>query len=178
MPTYVAFLRAINLGPTRKFPKAEIVAATEAAGFKDVETYINSGNVRLSSSKRSPARVATALEDAYAERAGFEVPTIVFPVAELAEVAATARGLTSPDLARHYIYLLREEPTAAQAADLESRTRATGSVVVRGRAVHLLLGAGYEAGTVDPWGVEKVLGIVATNRNVNVVTTVADRWCT
>lgn len=102
----------------------------------------------------------------------------MFPAAELAEVAATARRLTSPDLARHSIYLLREEPTAAQAADLESRSRAAGSVVVRGRAVHLLLGADHEAGTVDPWGVEKVLGIVATNRNVNVVTTVADRWCT
>ena len=38
MPTYVAFLRAVNLGATRKFPKADIVAATEAAGGVDVET--------------------------------------------------------------------------------------------------------------------------------------------
>ena len=45
MPTYVAFLRAINLGPNRKFAKADIVAATEAAGGTDVETYINTGNV-------------------------------------------------------------------------------------------------------------------------------------
>ena len=28
MATYVAFLRAINLGATRKFPKDDIVAAT------------------------------------------------------------------------------------------------------------------------------------------------------
>ena len=45
MPTYVAFLRAINLGSTRKFPKAAIVRACENAGFTEVETYINSGNV-------------------------------------------------------------------------------------------------------------------------------------
>ncbi|HEV2798078.1 MAG TPA: DUF1697 domain-containing protein, partial [Nocardioides sp.] len=44
MPTYVAFLRAINLGRTRKFPKDAIKAATEAAGGSDVETYINTGN--------------------------------------------------------------------------------------------------------------------------------------
>ena len=34
MATYLGFLRAINLGPTRKFPKDAIVAATEAAGFE------------------------------------------------------------------------------------------------------------------------------------------------
>ena len=44
---WIAFLRAINLGAKRKFPKADIVAAVEAAGGRDVETYINTGNVRL-----------------------------------------------------------------------------------------------------------------------------------
>ena len=33
MTTYVGFLRAINLGATRKFPKEAIVAATEGAGW-------------------------------------------------------------------------------------------------------------------------------------------------
>ena len=35
MATYVAFLRAINLGAKRKFPKDDIVAATQAAGFEE-----------------------------------------------------------------------------------------------------------------------------------------------
>ena len=56
VPTYVAFLRAINLGATRKFPKDAIKAATEAAGGSDVETYINTGNVRLTHSARSVAK--------------------------------------------------------------------------------------------------------------------------
>src|SRR3990170_2320186 len=77
MPTYVAFLRAINLGATRKFPKADIVSATEAAGGTDVATYINTGNVRLSSTMRSRGRVEAALEQAYAAERGFPVPTIV-----------------------------------------------------------------------------------------------------
>ena len=48
---------------------------------------------------------------------------------------------------------------------------------MRGRAAHLLHGADYQAGGVDPWGVEKALGVVATNRNFNVVTTLAKKWC-
>ena len=44
VPTYIAFLRAINLGARRRFPKDAIKAATEAAGGTDVETYINTGS--------------------------------------------------------------------------------------------------------------------------------------
>ncbi len=62
MPTYIAFLRAINIGK-RKFAKDAIVAACEAAGCTDVETYINTGNVRVTTSLRSRAKVEAALED-------------------------------------------------------------------------------------------------------------------
>lgn len=177
MPSYVAFLRAINLGAKRKFAKADIVAATEAAGATDVQTYINTGNVRLTIPLRSRAKVEAALEAAYAERAGFEVPAIVFTTAELAAIADDVEELTRPDLERHYVYLLKEKPPAARVSALMAKDGAAGSVVVRGRAAHLLLGAGYQPGRVDPWGVEKVLGVAATNRNVNVVTTLARTWC-
>ncbi len=179
MPTYVAFLRAINLGPTRKFPKGEIVAATEAAGGTDVLTHINTGNVRLTSTMRSPAKVTAALERAYAERAGFEVPTIVYTPAELVAIAADARELAAarPDLERHYVYLLRDAPEPAWVHEVEARSDEVNEVVVRGRAAHVLLGPGYQAGGVDPYKVEKSLQVVATNRNFNVVTTLADKWC-
>ena len=70
---YIAFLRAINLGATRKFPKDAVKLATEAAGGTDVETYLNTGNVRLTSTRRSAAAVARDLEQAYAADRGFEV---------------------------------------------------------------------------------------------------------
>lgn len=179
MPTYVAFLRAINLGPNRKFPKADIIAATEAAGGTEVLTHINTGNVRLTTPMRSRAKIEAALERAYEERAGFAVPTIVFTPAELLAVADDARGLTAqrPDLERHYLYLLKEEPDAERVAAVEARSDDVNAVVVRGRAAHVLLGPGYEAGGVDPYQVERSLGVVATNRNFNVVTTLAGKWC-
>jgi uncharacterized protein (DUF1697 family) len=177
MATYVAFLRAINLGPSRKFPKADIVAASEAAGGTDVATYINTGNVLLNSRLRSRARVEEALEKAYEAQAGFKVPTLVFTPAELAKIAADAEELTRPDLERHYLYLLKDEPGKDRVDALLAKEGAADQVVVRGRAAHILLGEGYQAGKVDPWGVEKALGVVATNRNFNVVTTLARMWC-
>jgi uncharacterized protein (DUF1697 family) len=175
MSTHVAFLRAINLGAKRKFPKDAIKAACESAGFIDVETHINSGNVRVTSSLRSRAKVETTLEDAFLEATGFEVPTIAFTQKEFAEIASDAEELSADrKLARHYILLLKE-PVADPAA-VEALSTDDHRAVVRHRACHLLLGSSYEGGGVDPLRVEKLLG-VATNRNYNVITTLAKKWC-
>lgn len=43
--TYVALLRAVNVGGTGKLPMKELKAMCEEAGFEEVSTYIASGNV-------------------------------------------------------------------------------------------------------------------------------------
>src|SRR3954451_16686441 len=90
VPTYIAFLRAINLGAKRKFPKDALKAAVEGAGCTDVETYINTGNVRFDCRLRSRAKVEATLEQAFLEDRGFEVPAIVFTPVELSQIAADA----------------------------------------------------------------------------------------
>ena len=175
MPTYVAFLRAINLGAKRKFPRADIVAAVEAAGGTDVATYINTGNVRLTSPLRSRARVEQVLEEAFEADRGFVVRTIVFTPAELRQIAADADEVGAGHEGRHYVSLLKEEPTAQGRELIEAAGRHDERAVVRGRAVHLLLGDHYHTATVGNDVVEKHLG-VATNRNVTVIRTLAEKW--
>lgn len=178
VPTYLAFLRAINLGPTRQFPKAAILSAVEGLGFEDVRTHINTGNVRFDTRMRSRARIEAALEDAFLADRGFAVPTIVYPAAEFARVADDGRALSAErtGLARHYVYLLKDEPTKAAAAAVEGTSNEKGEMVVRGRAAHALLQPGYQAGQVDPLGAAKLLE-PATSRNLTVVTAIADKWC-
>ena len=176
MATYVGFLRAINLGATRKFPKEAIVRATEAAGFTDVATYINTGNVRFDTTLRSRPRIEKALEDAYRDGAGFEVPTIVFTTKELAAIAEQAVSFGHDD--KHCVSLLKTEPSASAAAAMEAAGTATDVVRVRGRAVHLLY-SGSSYGTdakVTNVQVEKHLG-VSTNRNLTVVSALVQKWC-
>src|SRR3954452_4696487 len=119
MPTYIAFLRAINLGATRKFPRAAIVSACEAAGCTDVETYINSGNVRVTTALRSRAKVEAALEQAFEGEAGFEVPTVVVTPQYLTAIAAYAEKAASEHDGLHYVSLLKAAPTAAAVAKLD-----------------------------------------------------------
>lgn len=176
MATYVGFLRAINLGPTRKFPKDAIVRATEAAGFTDVATYINTGNVRFDTTLRSRAKIEAALEDAYRSEAGFDVPTIVFTTKELSAIAAHA--VTLGECERHYVSLLKEEPKASASTAMEAASTEREVAHVRGRAVHLLYhGSSYGSDAkLTNVQVEKLVG-VATNRNLTVVSALAQRWC-
>lgn len=50
MKSYVVLLRGINVGGKNKIPMAELKICLEQLGFKDVKTYIQSGNVLLRSS--------------------------------------------------------------------------------------------------------------------------------
>ena len=101
MPTYVAFLRAINLGATRKVPMKDLVACLEEAGFDDVATHLATGNVRVTSRRRSTDSVEKAIEDALEARFGFEVPTVVLTLDDLDTVVQEAES--TPEVKRTLI---------------------------------------------------------------------------
>ena len=176
MATYVAFLRAINLGANRKFAKGDIIAATEGAGFSDVATHINTGNVRLATSLRSRGKIEKALEAAYLERAGFAVPTIVFTAKEICAIVDDAEEVAAGHGGTHYVSLLKDEPTAATAKEIEQLGDERDFARVRGRAVHLLVTDPYHQARLSNAEVEKALG-VATNRNLRVIRALAEKWC-
>ena len=118
------------------------MAAVEAAGFTDVETYINTGNVRFDTPLRSRAKIEAALEKAFQADGGFEVPTIVFTPAELradggrgGRPSATPAGTTSRCSRRS-----RPRPRSQR---VEEASAAEEVAKVGGRAVHLLLGENY-----------------------------------
>ena len=71
MVSFVALLRAVNVGGTGKLPMSNLKALCEAIGFQTVRTYIASGNVVFRSAW-SELEVKTALEtrlQAYAGKA-------------------------------------------------------------------------------------------------------------
>lgn len=76
MARHVALLRAINLGSRRKVPMARLRELLEAAGYEDVVTYVQSGNVVLTS-RKGPESVERDLRKRLSEEFGFDIPVIV-----------------------------------------------------------------------------------------------------
>ena len=86
MPTWVALLRAVNLGARNKVSMPALRSALTDAGFTDVRTYVNSGNVVLDSPLRSPAKVGTAVHDLIVEHFGVDTPVLMRTGPQLAAV--------------------------------------------------------------------------------------------
>jgi uncharacterized protein (DUF1697 family) len=87
MTSYIALLRAVNVGGTGKLPMTELKAMCERAGFTSVRTYIASGNV-VFDSRLSEAKVQAALEAQMLAYAGKPVRVLVRSATELAAVLA------------------------------------------------------------------------------------------
>jgi len=87
MTSYIALLRAVNVGGTGKLPMTELTAMCQQAGFAKVKTYIASGNV-VFQSKLPEAKVKAALETKLATYAGKPVGVAVRTAAEMAAVLA------------------------------------------------------------------------------------------
>ncbi|MDV3221123.1 DUF1697 domain-containing protein [Intrasporangium sp.] len=177
MSTWFVFLRAINIG-ARRFPMAELRAVLAEAGYGGVETHIQTGNVRLTASHRSRTRLEAALEELLEKDRGFPVATIALTPRELTQVAADATAIVEAGPAAYgqYVSLLKATPSAADVERVEALSREGERILVRGRAVHFCYDVPYHAAKVSNAAIEKILG-PATNRNVTVITALAEKWC-
>ena len=103
---YVALLRGINVGGRNAVPMKDLAACLEAAGYRDVRTYIQSGNVLLTASESDGRKLEAALEGTIADRFGFQVPVVVRTLAELkATVKKAPDGFGGPDHRCDVIFL-------------------------------------------------------------------------
>lgn len=130
MNTYVALLRAVNVGGTGKLPMTDLKALCSELGFLSVKTYIASGNVVFQSTL-SEAKVKAALEKCLAQytgkpatvfvRTGVELDALVsrnpFPEASSSRVMALFTDAPVPkDVAKSAKGLAHEEMVPAKRA--------------------------------------------------------------
>lgn len=165
MTTWIALLRAVNVGGTGKLPMADLRALCADAGFADVRTYIASGNVVLRSAL-DEAGVKRTLESALAARMGKPVGVLVRDAAEMAAIAAT---VPFPDVApnRTVVVFLDAPVTGDPLTGV--RHLAEERVVALGRELHIAYGEGMAASKL-------VLPTAktGTGRNLNTVRKLAE----
>ena len=127
MDTFIALLRAVNVGGTGKLPMENLRALCTKAGFRDVRTYIASGNVVLRGA-RDGKQVKRALEAALHGYAGKPVGVLVRSATEMREVLDANPFAGSPPNRVVAIFLDDAPPadTLAQAKNLRGERVALG----------------------------------------------------
>lgn len=177
MPTWIGFLRAVNVGK-RQVRMQALRELLEAEGYEDVETHIQSGNLKVRSGTRSAAKVETDLRRAISAEFGFDVPVVVRTPAQLRTLAAEAEALESPiakDAGRYVTFMTGDlDPAGVEA--LHAWDAATEGARVVGNDVVLFLAAGVQGAKLTNARIEKLTGAVGTARNITVVRALADKW--
>jgi uncharacterized protein (DUF1697 family) len=162
-------LRGINLGARNRIPMGELRQALEDAGFKNVRTYLQSGNVVLESAAK-PETVARKCERVIAKRFGLEIAVVARTRADLARIVKrNPLGKVAKDPKRYQVSFLSAKLTAEVARKLEAAAAESEQVVVSGREVyawHPKTGASSRLWTLLAG---KGLGVTATSRNWTTV---------
>jgi len=151
VPTWICLLRAVNLGSHQKVAMPALRTALTDAGFGDVRTYVQSGNVVLASPTRTAARVGEAVRSTIAERLGVDTPVVVRTPADLAAVAAwnplPEDAEERPQ--RVYVTYLPSDPPAEMVTELLAADWSPDRVAVRGREVVAAYADGMHASRLE-----------------------------
>jgi uncharacterized protein (DUF1697 family) len=162
---YVVLLRGINLGSRNRIAMPKLRAAFEEAGFEDVQTHLQSGNVVVG--KRVSAK---AVERLIKERFGLEIDVVVRSGADLARIVKRnpLRKVATNPKRYQVTFLARKLPEKA-VRELEEAAVPGERVVVEGREVYAWHAEGIARSKLWSKLAAKSLGITATSRNWSTV---------
>jgi uncharacterized protein (DUF1697 family) len=171
MERRIVLLRGINLGPHKRIPMPELRELLTGAGYEDVQTYVQSGNVVLASDE-PPEALEHDCQRLIAERFGLEVPAIVRTRQELAEVVAkNPLAGVATDPKRYQVSFLDRELDPGRIEELGSLAADGERLVACGRELYAWHPDGVARSKLWVKLAAPGLGVKATARNWKTVET-------
>ena len=167
MQTYIAMLRGINVSGHRKVPMAELKQLLKGLHFRNVRTYIQSGNVVFETENINLAEIATQIEQAIAQQYGFEVPVLLRTPEELRQAIASNpfRSENSQPDERVYVTFMDQQPDPALLSNIDAAKYHPDRFIAEGRELYVLCPGGYGNTKLSNSFFESKLKQTATTRN-------------
>lgn len=169
--TYIALLRAVNLGGRSMVAMSALRDLVASLGFDEVRTLLQSGNVVFRGSRRATARLERALEQALSEQLGVTTSCLVRTAAEWHAMVAANPFTREAEREPHRLLItaLRDVPTCAAVRALQSAIAGGARVEVVGRHAYAVYSEGVGRSKLTNALIEKKLSTIATGRNWNTV---------
>jgi uncharacterized protein (DUF1697 family) len=167
---HIAFLRGVNLGKNKRVAMPKLRELLAEAGYDDVQTYVNSGNVILTSGLK-PAKLEQALERQLKDGLGLDTRVLVRTRDELADVIERDPiGKDADNPSRYQVNFLEKALPAKAKRELEAADVAPERAVVDGREIYAWHPGGVGRSALATLLTEKKLGVCVTARNWRTVT--------
>ncbi|HEX6200704.1 MAG TPA: DUF1697 domain-containing protein [Thermoanaerobaculia bacterium] len=171
MPTFIALLRAVNLGPRNKVAMADLRGLLTELGMEDPRTLLQSGNLVFRSNPSKTAELEGLLEVEAEARLGLKTD---FFVRTAEEWRTVVQGNPFPEEAESdpghlLVFALKEAPKPAAVKALQEAIRGREVVRGKGRHAYVVYPDGIGRSRLTNAVIEKHLGSRGTGRNWNTV---------
>jgi uncharacterized protein (DUF1697 family) len=124
MTQYVALLRGINVGGRNLIKMPALKACFDDLGFRDVATYIQSGNVLFVSGESGRAELTRRIEEALAATFDYQASVVLRSRRQMRSIVARAPGgFGAHPTEYRYDVIFLKEPLGAPAAMKSVLTR-------------------------------------------------------
>jgi uncharacterized protein (DUF1697 family) len=181
METYISILRGINLGGHNTIKMEALKSLLSKCGFKNVQTYIQSGNVVYQFESIAAKQLDILIQDKIREQFMLEVPVITMTVDELKTVANCNPFSKDKekDVSFFHITYLSDEPQADHLNKTMDLKYPPDEFVIIGKAVYLYCPNGYGKTKLSNKFLESKLKVAGTTRNwktTNELILIADKF--
>lgn len=167
MTTYLALFRGINIGGHNKVSMKEIVALFEGLNFKNISTYIQSGNVIFDTRRRSRSKLSSDISKGIFKRCGFAPKVMLLTASELKATIANNSFPTGDGKALHFLFL-DEPPKKPDLDRLAALKTDSEDFMIGDKVFYLYTPEGFGRSKLA-MNVERCLGVATTGRNWNTV---------
>lgn len=174
----IALLRGINVGGNKIIPMAKLKAIFESAGFKNVVTFIQSGNVLFDATATDVEALRTKVEKMLVDALGYDVPAIIRSANEMKKIVAKNPFADEhvEKKTKYYVMFLEKKPSHSEQQSVLA-TQVKGMAFQFGaRELFCLLDAKF-SGNDSPFSnvtLEKLLNQKGTTRNWATTKTIAE----
>lgn len=172
MTTHLALLRGINVSGHNMIKMEALKTTLEAIGFKNVQTYIQSGNVFVDAEEESPAKVGFLIKQEIFKVFGHEVPVVVIGSADLEACFQNNPFLKEAaiDVKKLYVAFVSTTLRSDNINDLKISQFKPDEASIDASRIYIKYAVGAGKTRFDQKYIEKKLNVTATIRNWNTVT--------
>lgn len=176
MNTYVALLRAVNVGGRGKISMADLRSFAAALGLMHARTLLNSGNLVFGSERSDTAEVEELLETEAETRLGLRTTFFVRGAVEWPGVLAAN---PFPEVAREdpghlHVLFLRDAPSDAEVRAVEAAIVGRERIGAHGRELYAVYPDGAGRSKLTNTVIQRAVGGPCTARNWNTVSKLAE----
>ncbi len=161
-------LRGINVSGQKRISMDSLRATYSSLGFKNVETYVQSGNVVFEDSAGDPISAGARIEKEIKRIFGFGVLVFIRTQSELEKLVKNT-PFKQKDESKLHVTFLSEKPAKIPLPQLNEARRGEEEFLISGREIYLFCPNGYGVTKLSNSFFEKKLLVSATTRNWRTV---------